>query len=120
METEARFFVISFQTGSWKNVYESFVGLYDVEAGRWVFKIGQTTEVNREIYEQAKKQAIEAGYTISNSRPISNAAAFWLLKNTNLNSEEDKIIQAKILIQKAINLVGINQVKNLLKEVNVN
>lgn len=100
-------------SGGWKNVYESFTGLYDVEREEWIMKIGETKEEGRELYEQLKKEMIEEGFAISNSKPVTNAIAYYLYKNA-ANEEEKKLEKAKNMMQEIINLVGKEKALEIL------
>jgi len=113
IETDSPFLYIKYETGSWKNVYESFTGLYDVEKEKWIMKIGETKEEGKELYEQLKKEMIEEGFAISNSKPVTNAIAYYLYKNA-ANEEEKKLEKAKNMMQEIINLVGKEKALEIL------
>ena len=116
VRTEAPFLIIKYRTGSWKKDYSSFEGLYDVAEGRWVFKLDSVKEDGRigvEEYEEAQAEAVRSGYAISRGKAFLNTAAFYLLKvGGGLKGR-----RAEELIREAVKLVGLEKVKEILKEV---
>jgi len=115
IRTNAPYLKISYSTGSWKNTYESFNGLYDVANDRWVFKIGKTEEVGKEEFDRVKAELVSSPYTLSSSKPFSNTVAYYLLRK--YAGEDAKIREARALIARAVELVGLDGVKEILTEV---
>ncbi|MHA1829046.1 MAG: hypothetical protein ACTSX6_10425 [Candidatus Heimdallarchaeaceae archaeon] len=114
IRTNAPYLKITYSTGSWKNTYESFNGLYDVTNDRWVFKIGKTEEVGRKEFNKVKAKLVNSPYTLSNSRPFSNIIAYYLLQKHQ--GEDTKRGEAKALIKRAVALIGLEEVKMVLNE----
>ena len=113
VETDSPFLYVNYQTGSWKNTYESFTGLYDVENERWILKLGNTNKVGEEVYKELKKQMIEEGFALSNSKPITNVIGFYLYKNAT-NEEERKLEKAKNMIKEIVDMIGKEKALEIL------
>lgn len=92
--TGARYLYVHYHTGSWKNTYESFTGIYDTKEKKWILKVGETTEVNREEYNKAKSEMLDEGYALSKNKPAQNVMAYYFMKN--LQEQEEKTTQEKI------------------------
>ena len=88
-----RYIYIFYTTGSWKNRYEEFHGIYDMKKQKWLMKIGKTDEVNREEFDELKSEMLDEGYAISRSKGAHNVLAYYFMKYFQ---NDEKTLEEKI------------------------
>lgn len=111
VETNAKYLYINYYSGSWKNTYDKYSAIYDVEEERFLLK----TDENEEKISNLRLEYVNAGYALSRDYPSRNYFAYYLLtKYTEVNNVEE---QAKKLLRNAIELVGKEKVIEILGKI---